>query len=148
MKKYLFILIIFILATGFLVTLPQSRLTPESIRYVIIGGQRVKVDLAISKEAQAKGLGGRTGLPEGEGMLFVFDIPGKRRFWMEGMKFPIDIIWITDNMQVVHIDRNAAPESYPKTFGPDAYVKYVLEVPAGFSDKNNLKLGNRIQFSD
>lgn len=148
MKKYFFIVIIFILATGFLVTLPPSNLTPESIRYVRVAGQRVRVDLAISAEAQQKGLSGRTGLSDGEGMLFVFDIPAKRQFWMEGMKFSIDIIWITDNMQVVHIDKNAAPESYPARFGPDIYIKYVLEVPAGFSDKNNIKVGDPVVFSD
>ncbi|KKU75778.1 MAG: hypothetical protein UY01_C0004G0005 [Candidatus Nomurabacteria bacterium GW2011_GWB1_47_6] len=72
MKKYFFILIIFILATGFLVTLPGGNLTPESIRYVKVAGQRIRVDLAISPEAQTKGLAGRTGLSEGEGMLFIF----------------------------------------------------------------------------
>ncbi len=133
---------------GFLITLPRGDLTPESIKYVKVGGQRVRVDLAISAEAQAKGLGGRTGLAEGEGMLFVFDIPAKRQFWMEGMKFSIDMIWITDNMQVVHIDKNVSPESYPARFGPDIYIKYVLEVPAGFSDKNNLEVGDSVVFSD
>ncbi|KKU49768.1 MAG: hypothetical protein UX71_C0006G0021 [Parcubacteria group bacterium GW2011_GWA1_47_10] len=148
MKKYFFILIIFILATGFLVTLPGGNLTPESIRYVKVAGQRIRVDLAISPEAQTKGLAGRTGLSEGEGMLFIFDVPGKHLFWMKEMNFPIDIIWITENMQVVHVEKNAAPESYPETFGPDAYIKYVLEVPAGYSDKNNLKVGDRILLSD
>src|SRR3989344_1994453 len=144
MNKYFFIVIIFILATGFLITLSQSNLTPESIRCVKVAGQRVRVDLALSAEAQAKGLGGRTGLTEGEGLLFVFDVPGKHRFWMEGMKFSIDIIWITESMQIVYIEKNAVPESYPETFGPDAYVKYVLEVPGGFSEKNNLKVGDPV----
>jgi uncharacterized membrane protein (UPF0127 family) len=146
--KYFFILLIFILATGFLVNLPTAKLTPENISYVNIAGERVKVDLALSTEAQAKGLSGRASLPEGEGMLFVFDVPGKHRFWMQDMNFPIDIIWITDNMQIVYIEKNAAPESYPETFGPDAYAKYVLEVPAGFSDKNAVKVGDPVKFAD
>lgn len=146
--KYLFIIIIFILATGFLVNLPLGNLTPENISYVKIGGQMVRVALAISPEAQAQGLGGYAGLPEGEGMLFVFDRPGKYMFWMEGMKFPIDIIWITENLQVVHVERNVPPESYPTRFGPSAYVKYVLEVPAGFTAKHDIKPGDPVLFTD
>ena len=145
--KYFFTFIIFILVLGFLVNLPQGNLTPENIRYVQIGGQSVRVDLAMSAEAQTRGLSGRASLPEGEGMLFIFDRPGKHMFWMRDMNFTIDIIWITEDWRVVYIEKNAAPESYPKFFGPDAYVKYVLEVPAGFSEKNNLQAGNAVLFT-
>ena len=145
--KYFFIVIVFILALGFLVSLPGGSLTPENIRYVIVAGQSVKVDLAISIEAQTRGLSGRGSLAEGEGMLFVFNQPEKHLFWMRDMNFPIDIIWITEDLRVVYIEKNAAPETFPKTFGPDAYAKYVLEVPAGFAEKNNLQIGNTVVFT-
>ncbi len=146
--KYFFVLIIFVLVAGFLISLPSTSLTPENIGHVVLAGQSIKVDLAISEESQVRGLSGRASLPAGEGMLFVFDQPGKHMFWMQGMQFPIDIIWITENMQVVHFEKSVAPTSFPERFGPDAYVKYVLEVPAGFAEKNNLQVGNTVMFTD
>ncbi|MBI2097677.1 MAG: DUF192 domain-containing protein, partial [Candidatus Vogelbacteria bacterium] len=74
--------------------------------------------------------------------------PGQHMFWMQGMNFPIDIIWVTENMQVVYVEKNVAPESFPQTFGPNIYTKYVLEVPAGFADKYNLNVGNSVFFTD
>ncbi|MFA6256705.1 MAG: DUF192 domain-containing protein [Candidatus Paceibacterota bacterium] len=149
MKNSVFIIIIFILCVGFLGSLPPRSLLPENIRYAVLAGQSVKVELAITKEAQIRGLSGRSGLPEGEGMLFIFDTPSKKIFWMKDMNFAIDMIWITEGKKVVYIEKNARPESYPGTyFGPDTRVKYVLEVPAGFADKYNLEPGNPVVFTD
>jgi len=61
------------------------------------------------------------------------------------MNFPIDMIWIGEDMKVIYIKKNAEPESYPETFGPDANAKYVLEILAGFSDQNNLQVGDSAQ---
>ena len=79
-------------------------------------------------------------------MLFIFEKPGKYYFWMKDMNFPIDMIWIGEDMRVIYIKKNAQPESFPKTYGPDIDSKYVLEVVAGFSEKNNLKEGDRAEF--
>ena len=136
---------------GFVVNLPTqsspAKIAPEDIKYVQIGGQSVRVDLAISPAAQERGLSGRAGLADGEGMLFVFDQPGRKMFWMRKMNFPIDIIWIAEDMQVIFIEKNATPNSYPQAFGPDTLAKYVLEVPAGFAEKNNLQIGNTVLFT-
>lgn len=151
MKKHIFLIIIFLLLMGFVVNLPTqsspTKITPEDIRYVQIGGQSVRVDLAISSEAQERGLSGRAGLADGEGMLFVFDQPSRKMFWMREMNFPIDIIWIAESMQIIFIEKNANPNSYSEVFGPNALAKYVLEVPAGFAEKNNLTVGDPVLFS-
>lgn len=149
-KKNLFTLsavIIFFVIVVFLVNQPAKNLTPENIKYVKIAGQNIKVDLALTKETQGTGLSGRKELAQNQGMLFVFDHPDKYYFWMMGMNFPIDIIWIGEDMKVVYIKKNAQPEDFLETYGPDVNTKYVLEVVAGFSDKNNLKEGDSILFS-
>lgn len=116
---------------------------------VKIAGQEIKVDLAITKMEHNRGLSGRTNLKEDEGMLFVFETPGEYGFWMKDMFFPIDIIWITEvsgNMKVVYIKKDARPESYPEVYNPDQPAKYILEVVSGFSEKNNLKVGDKVEF--
>ena len=126
----------------------------DNIKYVKIAGQSIKVDLALTSEEQRQGLSGRSGLQRDEGMLFVFDRPGKYPFWMKDMNFPIDIIWFapskggdSEDLKVVYIKKNALPESYPENFSPPENAKYVLEVLAGFSEKNNLKEGDSVLFT-
>ena len=78
-------------------------------------------------------------------MLFVFDHPAQYPFWMKDMNFPIDIIWIDENLKVIFIKKNAVPESYPEVFTSPQNSKYVLEVVAGFSDKYNIKIGDKVE---
>lgn len=100
------------------------------------------IDIAEDNISRAKGLSGRKSLKDDQGMLFVFETLGVYKFWMKDMNFPIDIIWFDGNQKIVHIEKNVLPESYPKLFGPDEETKYVLEVTAGFSVKNDLKVGD------
>ncbi|MEX2029032.1 MAG: DUF192 domain-containing protein [Candidatus Paceibacterota bacterium] len=122
------------------------KLEYSDIKYVKIAGVVVEVELALTSEEMSRGLSGRDTLPENTGMLFVFDQLGKYSFWMKDMNFPIDIIWLTDDLHVIYIERNARPESFPETFGPDAEAKYILEVMAGFAEKYNLKEGDKVEF--
>ena len=125
--------------------LPQ-KLAKNKINYVKIAGKLLKVDLATTTREQEQGLSGRKDLADDAGMLFIFQKPSVNYFWMKDMNFPIDMVWIDENFQVVYIEKNAKPESYPKTFGPNKNSKYVLEVQARFSEKNNLKVGEKIEF--
>ena len=148
MKK-IYISLIILLFLVFLFYSFGKEVKVSEIQYVKIADQEVRVDLALSEEEKSKGLGGRESLGENEGMLFVFDEAGKYPFWMKGMKFAIDIIWIGENREIIYIKKNAKPESYPESFEPEnptMDTKYVLEVSPGFSDKNNLKIGDKIEF--
>ena len=114
---------------------------------VTIAGQTLVVDVADTKGKQEQGLSGRKELKEDEGMLFIFEDPDRHSFWMKDMNFAIDIIWIGDDMHVVYIKKYTRPEEYPNTYVPNKDAKYVLEVVSGFSEKNNLRLGDKAKFS-
>ena len=123
--------------------------TSENIKYVEIGGQKVKVDLALTVAEQEHGLSGRLSLSPDTGMLFVFNEPSTPLFWMKVMNFPIDMIWITPDMKVDYIKKDALPDLYPQTYGPsasDGEAEYVLETTSDFSDNNNLKIGDSVGF--
>ena len=153
MKKYFIVLAgLFLL----IFSLTAFNFPDNYLRYkneIEIAGQRIKVILAQTPETRAQGLSGRSYLREDEGMLFVFSAQGGSasggdrtpRFWMKDMLFPIDIIWIDENLKVIYIKKDARPESFPETFGPDAEALYVLEVAAGFSEKHNLQVGDRVE---
>jgi hypothetical protein len=117
-----------------------------SIKYVKIGGVTLKIDLATTPEAQTQGLSGRKSLAEDAGMLFIFPESGKYFFWMKDMNFPIDMIWLGADQKIIYLKKNALPKLFPETYGPDIASKYVLEVSANFCEKNNLKVGDGVEF--
>ncbi len=120
---------------------------PKDIKGLVIAGQSIKVDLALTDPVREQGLSGRNPLEENEGMLFVFEHPDKYNFWMKDMNFPIDMIWLNTDMKVVYIKKDARPELYPEEYGPEENATYVLEIASGFSEKNNLKIGDRATFT-
>jgi uncharacterized membrane protein (UPF0127 family) len=116
--------------------------------YVIIAGVRLSVEVADTPAERGRGLSGREMLPENSGMLFVFDTPGRYGFWMYGMKFPLDIIWIDEKLRVVYFVENAQPcVNICETYEPPADALYVLEVNAGFVKKYGLKVGDVVELS-
>lgn len=125
----------------------NQRSSVLNIKGVRIAGQDVKVELAHSETERERGLSGRQTLSGNEGMLFVFDQPGKYSFWMKDMNFPIDIIWMDEDLKIVYIKKDAKPELYPEQYQSDDNAKYVLEVVSGFSEKNNLKIGDSALFT-
>jgi uncharacterized membrane protein (UPF0127 family) len=118
----------------------------SDINYVEISGTIMKVEAVYSPELQEKGLSGREELEENSGMLFVFANSGKYSFWMKEMKFAIDIIWINAEGKVVFIKKSVGPETFPESFVSDQDAKFILETKAGFSEKNNLQVGDFVKF--
>ena len=91
----------------------------------------------------------RERLPAGGGMLFIFQEPGPYQFWMKNCKFPIDIIWLGKEKQIVYLSEKTPPcRSDPcPTYGPkQEKALYVLEVASGFAQKEKLKLGMKVRF--
>lgn len=124
----------------------------QPIRYptgiIRVGNTQVVVEVANTDRTRSLGLSNRPFLPEGSGMLFIFDTPAVYEFWMKDMNFPIDIIWIGEDKRIVAIDKNVSPDTYSAVdtvlFAPPSEVLYVLEVPAGFSEKAAFALGDEV----
>lgn len=134
--------------------LPQKKTSAKTQvlakKEISIGSKKVSVEIADDEEERRKGLGQRETLGEDEGMLFVFPASTSNIiFWMKDMAFAIDIIWINDN-KVIKIDENVQPEPGVddhklKRYYPENSVNLVLEVNAGFAEKNNINLGDNVQ---
>jgi len=128
----------------------STQSAPKSI--VKINDLEIFVDIASSSEEKALGLSGRKSLGKNEGMLFIFKNKSQPSFWMKDMFIPIDIVWIADE-KIVGIEKNVPPP--PSTtyhspltrYKPPVGIDYVLEVNAGFCEKNNFKVENNVDFS-
>jgi len=114
----------------------------EELASITIKNTKIKVELADTAEKKSYGLSGRNSLPENRGMLFVYDKPEFYSFWMKDMQFSIDIIWINESYRVVDITKSVPLDSFPQSFQPQRPAQYVLEVSAGFSDKNDIRIGD------
>ena len=63
---------------------------------------------------------------------------------MKDMNFDIDIVWIDEKFNVVGVEKQVSPETFPQIFYPNQEVKYVLELPAGFTDKHRIDTGQYV----
>ena len=117
---------------------------------VTINGFPLISDVAFTDEQKTKGLDIKNNLSENQGMLFVFQQPGRYGFWMMGMKFPIDIIWLDSNGTVTHIEHSLQPcqpnsfKLFCPTYSPEKDSLYVLETVARFSMKHNVHPGSHV----
>ncbi len=110
-----------------------------------IGDIPVHVEIANSPEERARGLSGRKELDPVNGLLFVFSESDYHSMWMKDMNFPIDIIWIDENLTVVSIDKNVRPESYPRLFRPAKPALYAVETDIYFSDSLGISTGDKVK---
>lgn len=111
-----------------------------------IGSTTIAALIADTPALREQGLSGRDGLPDNAGMLFVFPEAGDYSFWMKGMNFDLDMIWIGSDNRVVGVSKNVPASSYPKVFFPPSAVEYVIEVPAGFSDTHDIRTGQYFSY--
>lgn len=123
------------------------KVQPAVMASVVIGGRRFLSEVMLTEAEHAHGLSGQPSLPEDRGMLFVFRDASRRVFWMDGMHFPIDMIFIRQN-KIVEIASDMSPpvdREYPVTHESAVLSDMVFEVPAGTAEKNSWKIGTPIK---
>ncbi len=116
-----------------------------AIRRVNGGPAAVMAEVAITKAEQARGLGGRESLDPDSGMLFPFSAYSRPGFWMKGMHFPLDIVYLNRG-KVVEIKDNVPVADKPVPFFPEHDVNAVLEVNAGWCAAHGVKVGDPVAY--
>jgi uncharacterized membrane protein (UPF0127 family) len=82
-----------------------------------------------------------------EGMLFLFPRDGFHSFWMKNCRVSLDLVWLSLDRKVVHIERDLPPchrDPCP-SYLPMQKARYVLEVAAGTAARTGLKVGDSVQ---
>lgn len=133
--------------------LPTLLSEPESMGpSVSIGPETWPVELAITPEQRSQGLSGREVLPEGTGMLFIFEHDQHLTFWMPDMNFPLDMVWIDSSCSVVDVTVDA-PVPVPgqsrndlPRFSPQSPARFVLEINAGEFETSGARVGETATF--
>lgn len=109
--------------------------------------QSIKIDIEIAKTEATitQGLMYRKQMETNQGMLFLMPYNKPQNFWMKNTYIPLDILFISKDKKIVTIQKNTTPlseEGIP-SYSP---AQYVLEVNAGFCDKNGIKEGDSVLF--
>lgn len=112
---------------------------------VEINGKNISVENVSNSYDQYLGLSNRDNLCADCGMLFVFPDKKIEEFVMRNMKFPLDIVFISDN-KIINIAENLSPEGVSPVnfYTSSAPVNNVLEINAGYAQKNGIKAGDEI----
>lgn len=113
---------------------------------VTIDGHTFMVAVANTTQEKETGLSNRTSLPQDQGMYFPFSTPSFYPFWMKGMEFALDILFIKDN-KVVTVFRNLPPAqgNFPPVYKPNQPADAVLEINAGLSQTYNINPGDTVK---
>ncbi|MBC8766994.1 DUF192 domain-containing protein [Arenibacter sp. BSSL-BM3] len=103
------------------------------------------IEIADTDYERETGLMYRSSMEPNQGMLFVFDDVSMHYFYMKNTEFPLDLIFVDDQMKIASFQKNAQPLN-ENSLSSKVPVKYVLEVNAGMSDKWSLELGDSISY--
>ena len=119
------------------------------VRRLAAGKTVFSVEVADTPMSRMKGLSGHQPLGAKEGMLFVFTKPSSGSFWMQGMLFPLDFVWI-NNGKVVGVTENARPmkETGFMLYPPPQPVDRVLELNAGAVRRFRIKKGDVVSYKE
>lgn len=160
MKKFTVQVIVLLIVAFVALAFYTSKITinpflPSSpaFKQVTINGSTLKVELADTQDKRTKGLSGRDSLASDSGMLFTFANPDKYPFWMKGIKFPLDFIWIRNNVVVDFIENVEPPKANQSDSSLPVYsskvpIDSVLEVNAGIVKSLKIKEGDKVSVTD
>lgn len=107
---------------------------------------QLDIEIADDDYQTETGLMYRKSMPTNQAMLFIFKEEGMLAFYMKNTEFPLDIVYVNKNLEIVGIHKNAQPFS-ETSLPSDALALYVLEINAGLSDQWGLAIGDKIEWN-
>jgi uncharacterized protein len=122
----------------------------EVIEVRFPSGARLQAEVADTPEKLLFGLAFRENLPEDVGMILLFEESGLHKVWTKGFKFPVDLIWVDESKQIVHVLEGAQPcidDPCPWQGPPPENARYILEVGKGFIQRAEAVVGTELVFA-
>lgn len=136
------------LLAGFIfISCGAKKLTTETITITRQDSTTIDVlaEIARTTEERNHGFMERKNIPDGTGMIFVFEKDQILSFWMKNTPHPLSIAYIDSKGKIRNIY-----DMTPYSLAPivsTVSARYALEVPQGWYDKNNIKEGDSISLN-
>ena len=119
---------------------------------ITISDAEFAAEIADTPELRGKGLGERDSIKELTGMLFIFPGGQASSFWMKGMRFPLDFVWIGADCTVVDLTEDVqhsppdTPSSELDIFESSSPAAYTFEINAGEISRFGVERGDEVRF--
>ena len=143
MKRFFSLITILLLLTT-LLSCKSQKLPVKDVKIIRQDGSEfiVKAEIAVKTEDRNHGFMERKNIPDGTGMLFVFERDQLLSFWMKNTPHPLSIAYIDSKGKIRNIfDMNPySTDSIKSTVS----VRYALEVPQGWYKKNGITEGDTV----
>lgn len=124
-----------------------------------IGGKKFKLEVAATPETRTIGMMGRTSIPDGTGLLFVFppSMFGVQSFWMNNCLTDMDILYLDNSGRILTIHTMTKPEPKKPEQSQAAYENSLkryssrypcglaIEIAPGEAKKLGLKEGDLVK---
>ena len=133
-------------------TLAACAHTPHT-PMVTVGDAEFVVKVLRSPQDRGRGLAGSPPLEPGTGALFVYAPEQAPAFWMKGMLFDLDFVWIGGDCTVVDVMErvprpdHGTPDTGLPIYSAPASAVYNLEINAGEAESAGIRRGDRVGFS-
>ena len=105
-----------------------------------IGGKVFTLEVADDDNERSQGLMYRKTMPADHGMIFVWDYPDWRSFYMKNTEIPLDILYLDSNNKIVSINQMQPHDLTSVISGQPA--QSAVELNQGVARQLNLRLGD------
>ena len=115
--------------------------------HIVLGPEPLQVELALTQREHGVGLMQRTELPEGRGMLFIYQEAEILSFWMKDTKIPLSVGFFDKNRRLLEIQHmQVSQEAEPPLYVSGHPAQYALEVPLGWFERHGISPGASFQW--
>jgi len=105
----------------------------------------IDIEVADDNPEREQGLMYRDTMAENAGKLFLMGMEETQAFWMKNTVLSLDILYVDSERRIVSIHKNCTPYSLDQIVSAKPAL-YVVEVNAGYTDKNGIQVGDMISF--
>lgn len=144
-KKSIILIALFITLSS-LLSCKTKKLPVKDIKIIRQDGTEFIVSAEIAEKAENRNHGfmERKNIPDGTGMLFIFEKDQILSFWMKNTPHPLSIAYIDSKGKIRNI-YDMTPFSLSSIVSTVS-VRYALEVPQGWYKKNGITEGDTVVF--
>ncbi len=111
-----------------------------------VGGRKAVVEVADDSGEHRRGLMFRRFLREDHGMLFVYEEPAERSFFMKNTYVPLDLAYIRSDGTILEIHQMTPLDESDVTSSEP--VPYALEMPRGWFEENGVGPGDHVELNN
>lgn len=142
-KKSIILIALFITLSS-LLSCKTKKLPVKDIKIIRQDGTEFIVSAEIAEKAEDRNHGfmERKNIPDGTGMLFIFEKDQILSFWMKNTPHPLSIAYIDSKGKIRNI-YDMTPFSLSSIVSTVS-VRYALEVPQGWYKKNGITEGDAV----